>query len=82
MHVMWIKLVIRTYFAMISVYQDVENNFRYCFQKLNTDLLCINTFEDWFLNAISLNLKFEKEQYEFNLQEVHLCESQQDNSVR
>lgn len=82
MRVMWMRLVIRAYFAMISVYQDVENDFRYCFQKLDTDFLCINTLEGWFLDAISLNLKFEKEQYEFDLQEVHLCESQQDDSAR
>lgn len=82
MRVMWMKLVIRAYFAMISVYQDVENDFRCCFQKLDTDLLCINTFEDWSLDAISLNLKSEKEQYEFDLQKVRLCENQQDDSAR
>jgi hypothetical protein len=76
------RLVIRAYFAMASAYQGVGNGFRYCFQKLGTDLLCINTLGGRSLDAISLDLKSGKGQYESDLQEVRLCESQQGDSAR
>ncbi len=40
------------------------NGFRYYFQKLGTDLLCINTLGGRSLDAISLDLKSGKGQYE------------------